>query len=265
MIHSDEIMDDLIPQVISNEFYFADGQINEEDYEYGSFAQSKMFHNNVQCNSCHNSHSGKLKLTGNDLCMSCHEPKYNTKEHHFHTINTEGAQCISCHMPVKTFMGNDHRRDHSFRIPRPDQSIIFQTPNTCTSCHKNQNNTWAANAIKKWYGPTRAYHFSDDLLPGSQLTDKSENHLVKLSGDTSQPEIARATAVYYLANVQTQKSADALLRALKDKKALVRYHAVRALENFPPQVWVQATHPNLKDKVRGVRIATADLYHNLPP
>src|SRR5688572_4295950 len=61
-INSPELLDDMIPQVISNEFYFADGQIREEDYEYGSFAQSKMFHNNVRCSSCHNPHSGKLKL-----------------------------------------------------------------------------------------------------------------------------------------------------------------------------------------------------------
>lgn len=264
MIHSDEIMDDMIPQIISNEFYFADGQINEEDYEYGSFTQSKMFHNNVQCSSCHNPHSGKLKLTGNELCMSCHEPKYNTKEHHFHTINTEGAQCINCHMTVKTFMGNDHRRDHSFRIPRPDQSVVYGTPNACTSCHKNQTNTWAANAIKKWYGPNRSYHFSDDLLPGSMLNDKSEGHLIKLIKDTLQPEIARATAVHYLANIQTRSSADALVHALTDKKALVRYHAVRALENFPPEVWQPVAYKNLTDKVRAVRIATADLYHRLP-
>jgi predicted CXXCH cytochrome family protein len=258
------MMDDLIPQVISTEFYYADGQIREEDYEYGSFTQSKMFHNNVRCSNCHNPHSGKLMLTGNDLCMSCHEPKYNTKEHHFHTINTEGAQCISCHMPVKTYMGNDHRRDHSFRIPRPDQSSVFGTPSACTSCHTGQSNTWASNAVKKWYGPNRAYHFSDDLLPGSALNDKSEAHLVKLIKDTLQPEIARATAVYYLSSVQTQTSAEALLRALKDKKAMVRYQAIRALENFPPVVWASVAYPTLSDKVRAVRIAAADLYHRLP-
>lgn len=264
LIRSDEIMDDIIPQVISNEFYIADGQINEEDYEYGSFVQSKMFYNNVRCSNCHNPHSGKLLITGNALCMSCHEPKYNTKEHHFHAISTEGAQCISCHMPVKTFMGNDHRRDHSFRVPRPDQSVGFGTPNTCTSCHKDKPALWAANAIKKWYGPNRAYHFSDDLLPGSLLTDKSEPHLIKLLRDTLQPEIVRATAVHYLGNLQTQTSADALVRALTDKKPLVRYHAVRSLENFPHEVWVQQAYPNLSDKVRAIRIATADLYHRLP-
>jgi tetratricopeptide (TPR) repeat protein len=265
MIRSSEIMDDLIPQVISNDFYYADGQIREEDYEYSSFTQSKMFHNNVRCSNCHNPHSGKLMVIGNDLCMSCHEPKYNTKEHHFHPIETEGAQCISCHMPVKTYMGNDHRRDHSFRIPRPDQSVVFGTPNTCTSCHTDKSNTWAANAVKNWYGPERAYHFSDDLLPGSELTDKSEKHLIKLLADTLQPEIARATAVYYLSAIQTKRTADALLKALSDAKPLVRYHAVRALASFPPDVWIQQAYPNLSDKVRAVRIATADLYHQLTP
>jgi predicted CXXCH cytochrome family protein len=184
VIPSSEILDNMVPQIISDEFYFADGQIDEEDYEFGSFAQSKMFHNNVRCSNCHNPHSGKLIATGNNLCLSCHQPKYNTKEHHFHAVNTEGAQCISCHMPVKTFMGNDHRRDHSFRIPRPDQSVVYKTPNTCTSCHKGKSDVWAATAIKKWYGTSRAYHFSDDLLPGSLLNTKSESHLLSLLADT---------------------------------------------------------------------------------
>lgn len=262
-MQTSELMDDLIPQIIDAEYYYADGQIKEEDYEYSSFAQSKMFHKEVRCSNCHNPHSGKRLAEGNALCMSCHEPKYNTEQHHFHKINTEGAQCINCHMPMKTFMGNDHRRDHSFRIPRPDQSIVWDTPNACTSCHKDKSNTWAADAIKKNYGPTRAYHFSDDLLPGSELTDKSEKHLLKLLADTLQPEIARATAVYYLGNIPTQQSANALIEALKDKKPLVRYHALRALDNFPPQIWQSVAYQNLTDKVRAVRIASADLYHTV--
>ncbi len=262
---SGEILQDMIPQVISNEFYFADGQIREEDYEYGSFAQNKMFHNNIRCSNCHNPHSGKLLKTGNDLCMSCHKPKYNTKEHHFHTVNTEGAQCISCHMPSKTFMGNDLRRDHSFRVPRPDQSVVFETPNTCSSCHKDKPPAWAADAVRKWYGPSRAYHFSDDLLPGSQLNDKSEKHLIKLLRDTLQPEIARATSAQYLGNFITQPAADALIASLQDAKALVRYHALRSLEHFPARIWEQKAAQGLSDNVRAVRIAASDLYHRIPP
>jgi tetratricopeptide (TPR) repeat protein len=263
-IRSSELLDDLIPQVISNEFYFADGQIKEEDYEYGSFAQSKMFHNNVRCSNCHNSHSGKLKLEGNAMCTSCHESELNSPAHHFHKQNTSAAQCISCHMPERTYMGVDHRRDHSFRIPRPDQSVKYATPNTCNSCHQEKSAKWAADAIVKWYGPKRTYHFSDDLLPGSLLNDQSETHLIILLKDLSQPEIARATAASYLASIITQPSADALLTATKDSKAQVRYQAIRALENFPPDVWLNQVSGCLSDKVRAVRIAAADLYHRLP-
>ncbi len=263
-VHSNEILDDLIPAILSNEFYFPDGQIREEDYEYGSFAQSKMFHNNVQCTNCHNPHSGKLKKIGNELCLSCHASSYNTEQHHFHALNTESSQCVNCHMPTKTYMGNDVRRDHSFRIPRPDQSVVYGTPNTCNSCHTKQSTQWAADAIIKWYGPKRAYHFSDDLAPGSLLNNKSEGHLIKLISDTSQPEIARATAANYLGNLVTQKSADALILALTDVKAMVRYHAIRSLENFHPTVWRQNVLHLLSDKVKAVRIAAADLYHQIP-
>jgi tetratricopeptide (TPR) repeat protein len=41
----------------------------------------------------------------------------------------------------------------------------------------------------------------------------------------------------------------------------VRYHAFRSLENYPADVWAQAASHGLYDKVRAVRIATADLYH----
>lgn len=44
----------------------------------------------------------------------------------------------------------------------------------------------------------------------------------------------------------------------------MRYHAIRALEDFPPDIWVDKVYPALTDKVRAVRIAAADLYHRLP-
>jgi tetratricopeptide (TPR) repeat protein len=259
-----EIMDDLIPQIIDDEAYYGDGQIKEEDFEYGSFVQSKMYHNKVTCSNCHNPHTGKLLKAGNAMCRNCHDAKYDTEAHHMHKAGNTGTQCINCHMPEKTYMGIDQRRDHSFRIPRPDQSVIYNTPNTCTQCHSNKTNTWAANEIKKHYGPKRAYHFSDDLLPGSKLNAKSEYHLIKLLQDSSQPEIARATAAFYLGKIQTQGAANALLKGMLEPKALIRYHALRSLENFPANVWLNEATLCLTDKVKAVRIAAADLYHKLP-
>ncbi len=105
----------------------------DEDYVYGSFLQSKMYANNVMCSNCHDPHSLELKFEGNKLCLQCHVPAtYDTKSHHFHKENTEASLCINCHMTGAVYMGNDFRRDHSFRVPRPDQSEKFGTINPLT-------------------------------------------------------------------------------------------------------------------------------------
>ena len=66
-------LDAYVPSLLDEGVYFADGQIQEEDYEYGSFVQSKMYHEGVTCSDCHNPHS--LALPSKDLnsvCGSCH-------------------------------------------------------------------------------------------------------------------------------------------------------------------------------------------------
>jgi tetratricopeptide (TPR) repeat protein len=118
--------------------YYADGQIQDEVYEYTSFIESKMFHKNIKCSDCHDPHSTKLKQTGNQVCTSCHQHpagKYDGENHHRHRMGTKGAQCVECHMPQTTYMEVDPRRDHSIRLPRPDLSVRLGTPNACTGCH----------------------------------------------------------------------------------------------------------------------------------
>lgn len=125
-------------QLLSEPLYHADGQIRDEDYVHGSFIQSKMFHNGIKCSDCHDPHSLKLKHDGNNVCTSCHQHpagKYDSESHHHHKPGTEGAMCVNCHMPTTTYMAVDHRRDHSFRVPRPDLSTKLGTPNSCTQCH----------------------------------------------------------------------------------------------------------------------------------
>ncbi len=118
--------------------YFDDGQIKDEVYEFGSFLQSKMYHKQIRCTDCHDPHSLKLKHPGNETCTSCHQHpagKYDVPAHHRHAVGSEGAKCVNCHMPGRTYMELDFRRDHSLRIPRPDLSVEFDTPNACTGCH----------------------------------------------------------------------------------------------------------------------------------
>ncbi|QEG23316.1 multiheme c-type cytochrome [Mariniblastus fucicola] len=125
-------------QLLNEPLYHADGQIRDEDYVHGSFLQSKMFHNGIKCSDCHDPHSLKLKHSGNNVCTSCHQHpsgKYDSESHHHHQPGTEGAMCVNCHMPTTTYMDVDARRDHSFRVPRPDLSVSLGTPNACTQCH----------------------------------------------------------------------------------------------------------------------------------
>lgn len=42
-------LDQFTPQMLNAPMYHVDGQIKEEVYVYGSFLQSKMFENGVNC------------------------------------------------------------------------------------------------------------------------------------------------------------------------------------------------------------------------
>ena len=46
--------------------YYPDGQVKEEDYEFGSFTMSRMGNKGVTCLDCHNPHSGKLRSAGGE-------------------------------------------------------------------------------------------------------------------------------------------------------------------------------------------------------
>lgn len=259
-----EYLDDYIPQIPTKEFYHPDGQAKDEDYVYTSFLESKMFSRGVTCKNCHNPHSGKIWFTGNQLCLQCHAKKYDDISHTFHQAGTTATECKSCHMPTNVYMGNDMRYDHTFRVPRPDLSEQYGTPNTCNSCHKDKPAAWAANAVRKWYGPKRAYHFSEDLIPASKGNAESETHILRLLKDTAVPAMIKATGLFYLKDIQTQQSAQTLVQHLQHPNAQVRYQAIRSLAEFPAETWLNAIGPLLTDKVRAVRIAAADLCISLP-
>lgn len=255
--HQGEFMDHYAPEILRDQVYYPDGQIKDEDYVYGSFVQSKMYQNNVKCSNCHNPHSLKLYAEGNALCVRCHSNTYDAPAHHFHPVGSEGAQCINCHMPGRYYMGNDFRRDHSFRVPRPDLSVIYETPNACTGCHQDKTAAWAAAAIVKWYGPERAPHYSETLALGSTRTTEAVEPLTRLATDRKQPAIARATAIWYLDEIVSDGTAQAIVSSLESDQPIIRYTAVNALADLPPQARARYLAPLLKDSVTTVRLAAA--------
>ena len=123
------------PALLDEGLYDADGQIVEEVYVYGSFLQSKMYKAGVTCSDCHNPHSLYIGADPNAVCMRCHlSTAFDTAAHTFHAP-ADNVGCVDCHMAAKPYMVVDPRRDHSFRIPRPDLSASIGTTNACTNCH----------------------------------------------------------------------------------------------------------------------------------
>lgn len=186
--------------------------------------------------------------------MMCHEPEYDTPAHHFHEANTEGSACVDCHMDGRTYMGNDFRRDHSFRVPRPHQSVEFDTPNACNSCHTEETDEWSADAIEEWYGEPSGDHFTDLLLKADAEQRSDVTGLRELIPDESQPEMIRALVVWYNGRFPNDDTAGILEEALQSESGLVRNSAVSALENLPESVRVRLSQQALDDELRAVRI-----------
>lgn len=259
-IKSKESLDNFLPEIPAKPLYFADGQVLDENYKYASFLQSKMYRKGVRCSDCHNPHTTRLKQPGYQVCLQCHNPAtYDTPRHTFHEKGATASSCISCHMPKRTYMGNDIRHDHIFRIPRPDLSEKYATPNACNSCHSDKSAQWATQALKKWLGRSPQPDFSEDLILGSFPNPNREKALWRLLND-SVPEIIQATAIYYLGEEShSQQAEEIILKNISHRDAQVRYQAVRALYNFPLQDILPAVKTRLTDPVRAVRVAAADV------
>lgn len=257
----DKFLDHFDPALLREGLYHTDGQILDEVYVYGSFLQSKMHAKGVRCTDCHNPHSLELKYEGNRLCAQCHQPgKYDSPTHHHHQ-DPKAAQCVNCHMMEQDYMVVDGRRDHSFRIPRPDLSAELDTPNACNNCHDKPEETseWAAQAVREWYGDKRADdpHYGVALAAARRNDPEGEQLIKKLLRRLDTPDIVRATAIELLANYESSDSRRLSREAIDDSNPLIRTAGLRALSmefltRFPEMVAA-----NLQDRVRLVRLAAA--------
>lgn len=253
----EKFLDAFMPALLDETLYFPDGQIQDEVYEYGSFLQSKMAMRGVTCSNCHNPHSGKVKIEGNGLCLQCHNAEYNTPKHTLHTPETTGSFCVDCHMPTRTYMTVDTRRDHSFRIPRPDLSATLETPNACTNCHTDKTNAWATAAIEKNAGASWKTPHHGEIIAQARLAKPAVfDDLTQLIQDNTQAPIVRATAMGLLTNFPTRNALPLINDALKNNEDLIRIGALRAAEILPPEQQ-SSLLPLLNDSVRAIRIEAA--------
>ena len=255
------------PSLLDEGLYQADGQIEDEVFEWGSFLQSRMHAAGVTCSDCHDPHALKLRAEGNALCGRCHMPaRFDTVEHHFHSPGSKGAQCVACHMPEHTYMGIDARHDHGLRVPRPDLAISLGVPEPCTACHSGRDAAWAAAVIAEKHGPPteRRPLFPAVLAAARDGAPEAAALLAALARDPDEPAIARATALSLLPPDAEPQASRVVEKSASDKDPLLRLGAALALENLPTAERVRIGSPLLSDPLRAIRLEAATALVDAP-
>jgi predicted CXXCH cytochrome family protein len=253
------------PELLQDGLYFADGQIKDEVFEIGSFLQSKMAARGITCSHCHDPHTTRLRAAGNALCTQCHDRQtFDNTQHHFHAAGTDGARCVSCHMPSRTYMVVHERRDHRIAVPRPDLSATLGTPNACATCHEARGNAWAAAAIAshrsgRRSGPSGAERLGPALWSARHEQRDAVASVRALLADPAVAGLSRATALSALgasAPIEAAAIAEPLLRAADPWS---RLGAVEALRPAPDAVRTRLLPGQASDPSRAVRLAVAPL------
>jgi predicted CXXCH cytochrome family protein len=264
-VAGDAFLDAFEPELLRPGRYHADGQVEGEVYEWGSFLQSKMYASGVRCSDCHEPHSAELYVAGNALCTRCHAAGHFDVPAHSHHTAAKAPRCIDCHMPPDTFMQIDERRDHSIRIPRPDLSAEFGTPNACNGCHAKQSAAWAVEQLAAWFPNSKHRpHFVEALARDRKGTVDAPRALAALASDAMAPAIARATALEALGQYATAHGLETLRTALSSPDPLVVYGAVRGASALPLDERASLLLPVVDHPRRAVRIAVGQALSALP-
>ena len=153
----------------------------------------------------------------------------------------------------------DARRDHSLRVPRPDQTVLFGVPNACNSCHTNRDAKWAAARVSDWYGhvPTSYQRFTAAFAADERDSSNAAQALSDVARDSTEPAIVRASALARLAGRPGEIAFATVPASARDSNGLVRRAALQILEAAPPEERPAVAASLLTDPLLAVRLEAA--------
>jgi predicted CXXCH cytochrome family protein len=145
----------------TNFYQYADLTSHKNRMQGNDFVQANMYHRQIRCFDCHQVHSNantaNLAMSGNTLCLSCHNKQNlaglhgTVSEHTHHAAGGTGSQCVACHMPkIEQTIKDSYVSAHTFRFITPIETDQSGIPNPCTSCHTDKSTQWATNELRKW-------------------------------------------------------------------------------------------------------------------
>ena len=243
--------------LLADGLYFADGQIDDEVFVLGSYMQSKMHQAGVTCMDCHEPHSGEVRFDDNRLCAGCHNPvEFDQPEHAGHS--SDQAMCVDCHMPERTYMVVDDRRDHRFGIPDPRLTHESAIPNACQNCHADQSTEWAIENTpdrQDLYAELtiEARRFNPEIIPRAAAYVQSPGH----------PSIKRASLLATLP--LTRESYSLATGLLGDADPMLRAAASELIAGAPPGAVYESLARVINDPDKAVRMAAARALAPLVP
>ena len=259
-------LDQFRPEAVVPPFYQADGQIEEEVYVYGSFLQSAMYSAGVQCMDCHDPHSGQVKAEGNTLCLTCHAAEvFDAPDHHLHRVDSTEGQCVSCHMPAKTYMSVDDRRDHRFAVPDPDLASALGSDDVCQSCHEDRWSQFkalagAAELMEGGHALASQQALSNTSMAAQQLTllqPRQGARVLALINQDAHPAILRASMLRKYAALGPPDLAPLAVAAAQSLEPVLRLVAADLLDSRAVEQ-KQRLMSLAQDPLRAVRIAAID-------
>jgi len=162
-------------------------------------------------------------------------------------------------MPARTYMVVDARRDHSFRVPRPDLSVGLGVTSACTSCHADRPSEWAAAAVAAWFpdGRQGTSHYAQALHAGRSWAADRRPLLVGVIEDREAPALVRATAISLLSSQPEEADIALVVDQLADPAQIVQLAAIEALATLPVEQRVGPARAFLAHSVATLRMAAA--------
>jgi len=246
--------------------FYPDGRDLGENYTFTRWLMSPcLASEQMECIHCHTS-SGRFRFreSPNDSCLPCHRQRVEQAPAHTrHPADSQGNQCISCHMPMTTF-AHMRRSDHAMLPPTPSATLAHQSPNACNVCHDDQDAQWADAHVRRW----RTRDYQAPVLHRAGLVQAARERqwarlpeMLALVEEPTVDEITRTSLLRLMTAAEGEdvRLAPVLRRLTRDPSPLVRSAAATALGGLRdgPQTHralVEAT----ADDVRLVRIQAAE-------
>jgi Doubled CXXCH motif (Paired_CXXCH_1) len=221
------------PELLESGFW-KDGTIRIAGRDYNGLTISPCHtEGDLTCVDCHQMHGADPNdqlaasaKTGLDACGGCHEAiAADPAGHSHHAADSDGAECMNCHMPRTTYGLLSVIRAHRIDSPSVIQSQLGR-PNACNLCHLDKTLGEVGQHLSAWYGQPKPVGLQRDNLSAAVRW--------MITGDAVQ----RAVVVWHAGWEPAQRASGSwwlaphVAQLLDDPYASVRFLAGQALHQL---------------------------------